>query len=131
LGWTYSFSLTQTALGIALASSAVPSYLYFKVDRLNQPSVPAPLKEVTVKPRKKQSLVRRPDGRLLIVLSVLLSMEMVEVQTRAYVPNGGDNTVSVIDTVNNTVVANVSVGAVPVRVAITPDGARTMVAPSP
>lgn len=44
-------------------------------------------------------------------------------QTRAYVANDFDNTVSVIDIATNTVVATVPVGGAPLALAITPDGA--------
>ena len=54
---------------------------------------------------------------------VLFGASVVFAQTRAYVTNAGDNTVSVIDSGANTVVATVSVGALPVAVAVTPDGA--------
>jgi YVTN family beta-propeller protein len=52
-----------------------------------------------------------------------------QAQTRAYVansnyPNAGADTVSVIDTATNTVVATVGVGINPFDVAITPDGTR-------
>ena len=40
--------------------------------------------------------------------------------TRGYVANGGDDTVAVIDTANNTVVATVAAGSGPFGVAITP-----------
>ncbi|WP_306533536.1 beta-propeller fold lactonase family protein, partial [Geobacter sp.] len=46
----------------------------------------------------------------------------------AYVTNYGSNTVSIIATATNTVVATVPVGANPVGVAITPDGAFAYVA---
>ncbi|MDV6278221.1 hypothetical protein R3Q06_32670 [Rhodococcus erythropolis] len=46
---------------------------------------------------------------------------------RAYVTNGSDKSVSVIDTATDTVVDTVPVGAFPAGVAITPDGARTYV----
>jgi YVTN family beta-propeller protein len=42
--------------------------------------------------------------------------------TFGYVVNAVDNTVSVIDTAGNTVVATVPVGSLPVGVATTPDG---------
>jgi YVTN family beta-propeller protein len=43
-------------------------------------------------------------------------------QPLAYVTNANDNTVSVIETASNTVVATILVGQLPVAVAITPDG---------
>ena len=46
----------------------------------------------------------------------------------AYVPNLGDNTVSVINTTDNTVAAStVTVGASPYGVAVSPDGSRVYV----
>src|SRR5256886_13710269 len=70
---------------------------------------------------------------LSIVLFLLLSMGVgfgtatAQAQTRAYVTNESSNTVSVIDTATNTVVATIPVGAVPAAVAITPDGTRAYV----
>jgi YVTN family beta-propeller protein len=46
----------------------------------------------------------------------------------AYITDGGDNTVSVIDTSTNTVVATVAVGANPRGVAVSPDGTKVYVA---
>ncbi|HEU4508850.1 MAG TPA: beta-propeller fold lactonase family protein [Pyrinomonadaceae bacterium] len=43
-------------------------------------------------------------------------------QTRAYVTNNNDDTVSVIDTATNSVIATVPVGASPAGVAVTPNG---------
>src|SRR5438445_13156691 len=80
-----------------------------------------------------QLLHRIIGQHLSIMLFVLLSMGVglgtvtVQAQTRAYVTNGGDNTVSVIDTATNTVVATIPVGVVPYGVAITPDGTRAYV----
>jgi YVTN family beta-propeller protein len=48
-------------------------------------------------------------------------------QPLAYVTNGSDSTVSVIDTAGNTVVATISVGIGPTGVAITPDGTHAYV----
>jgi YVTN family beta-propeller protein len=48
-------------------------------------------------------------------------------QPLAYVTNGGDNTVSVIDTASNTVVATIPVGNTPTGVAITSDGTHAYV----
>jgi YVTN family beta-propeller protein len=47
--------------------------------------------------------------------------------TRAYVTINFPNTVSVIDTATNTVVATIPVGVGPIGVAITPDGTRVYV----
>src|SRR5215510_8188845 len=49
-------------------------------------------------------------------------------QTKAYVTNFGDNTVSVIDSTTNTVTATIPVGSNPVGVAVTPNGASAYVA---
>ena len=51
-------------------------------------------------------------------------------QTIAYVANGGDNTVSIIDTATNTVTAAVPVGGFPTAIAVTPNGAFAYVANS-
>jgi len=45
----------------------------------------------------------------------------------AYATNEGNNTVSVIATTNNAVVATIPVGAFPTGVAITPDGTHAYV----
>jgi YVTN family beta-propeller protein len=47
--------------------------------------------------------------------------------TYAYITNGGSNTVSVIDTATNTVIATVSVGDRPQGVAVSPDGTTVYV----
>src|SRR4029077_10615670 len=52
----------------------------------------------------------------------------IQAQTRAYVTNSEDNTVSVIDTATNTVVATVPVGVNPYGIAITPDRTRAYTA---
>ena len=49
-------------------------------------------------------------------------------QTTAYVTNRFDNTVSVIDTATNTVVATLPVGGTPAAVDVTPDGAFAYIA---
>jgi YVTN family beta-propeller protein len=89
-----------------------------------------------VKSRTKQSLMRRLNNQssltgisyqlshrtiwqhLSIVLFLLLST--TQAQTRAYVTDSGSDTVSVIDTATNTVVATIPVGLIPRGVAITP-----------
>src|SRR5215204_1022026 len=59
---------------------------------------------------------------------VVFGVSAVFAQTRAYVTNALDNTVSVIDSATNTVVATVPVGITPEGVAVTPDGAYAYVA---
>ena len=72
--------------------------------------------------------------RLMIMLALLgcisigAGLKTASAQSRAYVGNRFDNTVSVIDTGTNAVIATVPVGSSPFGVAITPDGARAYVA---
>ena len=57
-----------------------------------------------------------------------VSVSSAEAQTFAYVSNADRNTVSVIDTATNLVVATVPVGKLPIGLAATPDGSRVYVA---
>jgi YVTN family beta-propeller protein len=59
---------------------------------------------------------------LFVALSLFVFRLALCAQSFAYVMNSGDNTVSVIATPSNTVVATVRVGILPVAVAVTPDG---------
>src|SRR5260221_12611304 len=79
--------------------------------------------------------MKRKSGWLLLTVACmvfLLGMALfaipAQAQTFAYVTNIFANTVSVIDTASNTVVATVAVGSGPFGVAITPDGTRAYVA---
>jgi len=67
----------------------------------------------------------------LLLISVLtiagLDTATAQAQTRAYVTDHLDNTISVIDIATNTVVATIPVGLGPFAVAITPDGTRAYV----
>ncbi len=47
--------------------------------------------------------------------------------TKAYVPNGGSNTVSVVDTATHTITATINVGATPFGLALSPDGSKMYV----
>src|SRR5262249_45031946 len=62
------------------------------------------------------------------LLGVMLGSTPAEAQSFAYVANLGSDTVSVIATATNTVVATVPVGHFPRGVAITPDGTHAYVA---
>ncbi len=64
---------------------------------------------------------------LLLSIEVGLATITAQAQTRAYVTDISSNTVSVIDTATNTVVATIPVGVNPFGVAITPDGTRAYV----
>ncbi len=66
--------------------------------------------------------------RWLSLLLVAVGSIAAETAPFAYVTNGPSNTVSVIDTATNTVVATVLMGGFPQGVAITPDGAFAYVA---
>ncbi|MGH3671038.1 MAG: YncE family protein [Pseudonocardiaceae bacterium] len=46
---------------------------------------------------------------------------------RLYLPNSGSGSVSVIDTLSNTVIATIPVGSCPEGVAVTPDGRHVYV----
>ena len=65
------------------------------------------------------------------LLGVTLGSTLAEAKPFAYVTNAGANSVSVIDTATNTVVATVPVGFSPTGVAITPDGTRVYVSGIP
>src|SRR3979490_3151226 len=65
---------------------------------------------------------------LVFLLGMALFAISAQAQTFAYVTNTFANTVSVIDTASNTVVATIAVGGGPFGVAITPDGNRAYVA---
>jgi YVTN family beta-propeller protein len=61
------------------------------------------------------------DAVVLPLVNSPLGVAVTPDGKHAYVTNGGSNTVSVIDTASNTVVATVPVGKEPSSVAITPD----------
>jgi YVTN family beta-propeller protein len=61
------------------------------------------------------------------LLACLFAPALARAQN-AYITNGGDNTVSVIDTATNTVVGSpIAVGGAPAGVAVTPDGSKVYV----
>jgi len=65
---------------------------------------------------------------VLLILSGLSSaMNTMHAQTRAYASNISNNTVSVIDTATNTLIATIPVGVAPFELTITPDGTRAYV----
>jgi YVTN family beta-propeller protein len=72
---------------------------------------------------KRDNLILSCKKLTVALFLVLFGASVVFAQTRAYVPNVGDFTVSVIDSATNTVVATVPVGVLPIAVAVTPDGA--------
>src|SRR5258708_23797800 len=85
--------------------------------------------------KSRRNYMKRQSGWLLLTVACmvfLLGMALfaipAQAQTFAYVTNIFANTVSVIDTASNTVVATVAVGSGPFGVAITPDGTRAYVA---
>jgi len=71
-----------------------------------------------------------PPRKLSVYLWLLLvsgAITTTQAQTHVYVTNSCDNTIGVIDTETNTVVANVPVAPGAVDLAVTPDGARVYV----
>jgi YVTN family beta-propeller protein len=84
---------------------------------------------------QQKSELKRPGGRgrwlvyLALVLGGTCFPLLVNAAPFAYVTNEGSNSVSVIDTATNTVVATVpAVGSRPRDIAITPDGSQAYVA---
>ncbi|MCK9469445.1 MAG: YncE family protein, partial [Porticoccaceae bacterium] len=72
---------------------------------------------------------RKIPVRLRAVLAGLLLLlpGLAAAAPFAYIANNSSNTVSVIDTANNTVIDTVTVGSSPFGVAVSPDGARVYV----
>ena len=64
----------------------------------------------------------------VLAMGLAVAASPAEAAPFAYVTNQGSNTVSVIDTATNTVVATVAVGSNLVGVAVTPDGTHVYVA---
>jgi YVTN family beta-propeller protein len=64
---------------------------------------------------------------LALTLACLLAPALARAQN-AYITNQSSNTVSVIDTVTNTVSATIPVGLTPFGVAVSPDGSKVYVA---
>ena len=64
---------------------------------------------------------------VLTLMGFLVSSQIADAQTLAYVANIGSNTVSVINTVSNSVVTTLNVGSQANGIAITPDGTRAYV----
>ncbi len=63
-----------------------------------------------------------------VLLAVLLFALNAWSSPLAYITNSGDNTVSVIDLITNSVVGTVSLGSLPVAVAVNPAGSQVYVA---
>src|SRR6185295_3577717 len=59
---------------------------------------------------------------LMLTLLACFSAGVTLAQTRGYVTNNNDNTVSVIDTATTSVIATIPVGSGPAGVAVTPNG---------
>jgi YVTN family beta-propeller protein len=66
-------------------------------------------------------------GIFFVAAALLGAHAKAAANPSAYVTNQGNNTVSVISTNNNAVVATIPVGAFPTGVAITPDGTHAYV----
>src|SRR5215217_2673098 len=64
----------------------------------------------------------------LALFLIILGANAALAQTKGYVTNADDNTVSVIDTATQAVVATVPVGGFPRGLAVTPNGAFVYVA---
>jgi YVTN family beta-propeller protein len=81
------------------------------------------------RPRRERSPKRCGVNKLAFALSLACLFAPASARAQnAYITNGGDNTVSVIDTATNTVVGSpIPVGVGPFGVAVTPDGSKVYV----
>jgi uncharacterized protein (TIGR03437 family) len=71
---------------------------------------------------------RKAHFRSFCLASALILLRTAHAQPAyAYIPNYQDNTVSVINTITDTVVETIRVGSVPLGVAITPDGSKAYI----
>src|SRR5437763_6549238 len=64
---------------------------------------------------------------LVFICGLSAGGNTTQAQTRAYVVNTCSDTVSVIDTATNSLIATIPIGLAPEGVAIAPDGARAYV----
>jgi YVTN family beta-propeller protein len=87
-------------------------------------------KGVSIMARSLKRIIRHLTCSLMIIVALILITSTANAATigpYAYIPNNGDNTVSVIDIQTNTVTATVNVGAGPTGVAVSPDGAKVYI----
>ena len=75
------------------------------------------------KKNKRASSTRARCAGFSLAIASLIATSLAHSEPFAYVTNNSSNTVSVIDTATNGVIATISVSPVPRGVAITPDGA--------
>ena len=76
-------------------------------------------------------LLQSHAAKLVFALSLACLFAPASARAQnAYITNRGDNTVSVIDTSSNMVSGSISVGSLPMGVAVTPDGSLVYVANS-
>src|SRR5690349_8003716 len=64
---------------------------------------------------------------LVFIYALSAGGNTAQAQTRAYVANSCSNTVTVIDTATNSLIATIPVGIAPEGIALTPDGTRAYV----
>lgn len=74
------------------------------------------------------SLERVAGGCLLALVASATASSVASAAARAYVPNSGDGTISVIDTGTGDVIATIDTGVLAGGVAISPDGLRVYIA---
>jgi len=88
-----------------------------------RPTFQKSLRSSTPRPTVTQTVVVEPASSVRTVNGIAMSPN----GRYAYVSNLGSNSVSVLDTANNTIVKTVLVGTSPGGVAVTPDGAYVYV----
>jgi YVTN family beta-propeller protein len=76
------------------------------------------------KGHKENSLIKVLGTATFSFLSFLILISIAGATPSAYVTNSGDNTVSVVDTATDSIATNVTAGANPQGITVTPDGTK-------
>jgi YVTN family beta-propeller protein len=83
------------------------------------------MKEITLEKKYKGNALLKI--LCMITVSLLMFVNIAGAAPFAYITNMGSNTTSVINTMNNTVIATVTVGLYPSGVSVSPDGTKAYV----
>ena len=63
-------------------------------------------------------------GLMILCLTILMTAQIAQAQTRAYIPHQGTLDVKIVDLATNTIVGTIPLGVVPEEIAFSPDRTR-------